>query len=62
MYLFLTEIKRTMHDGIRQMPLAIIIGRLGINIPYMNQQKTPNVMMPYVPIDMLEVSPDVMTL
>jgi hypothetical protein len=51
-----------MHEGTKQMQLAIIIGRLGIKMPYTNQHKTPKVMMPYVPIDMLEVSPDVMTL
>jgi len=53
--------KRIYRDGIRQTPFDRIIGIFESNTPYKNQNKIPNVIIKYIPIDMLWVFPDLMT-
>lgn len=55
-------IKRIYTEGIKQTKLAKIIGKSGISTPYTNQKKIPNVIIMYIPSEMLLVSPVRMTL
>src|ERR1035437_5732527 len=49
------------NEGIKQTPLANIMGKLFKRTPYKNQKKMPKVIIEYIPSEILLVSPVLIT-